>query len=77
MAETIELKLKNVSNPLELLSTLKAISKDLACSCEITDKLKNFYESLTGSLYVKAFTDLDKCSLLCGSSNLSEGYLYC
>lgn len=72
-----DLKLKNVSNPIELLASLRAIvEKGIANSAAVT-KINKVHETLGGTSYVKQFTSLTGCSLRSGQSNLAEGYLYC
>lgn len=72
-----ELKLKNVSNPLELLATLKELKNTVDENAAAAEKIKQVHETLGGTQYTKIFTNLDGCSLLNGNSNLSGGYLYC
>lgn len=77
MAENTELKLKNVSNPLELLASLKTIVDEGVANSAAVNKIKQVHETLEGTQYTKVFTDLNDCTLESGSSNLSGGYLYC
>lgn len=72
-----EIKLKNVSNPLELLETIKALKATVDDNAAAAEKIKQVHETLGGTQYTKIFTNLDGCSLLNGNSNLSGGYLYC
>jgi hypothetical protein len=72
-----EIKLKNVSNPLELLETLKALKATVDDNAAAAEKIKQVHETLGGTQYIKVFTNLDGCSLLNGNSNLAGGYLYC
>lgn len=72
-----EIKLKNVSNPLKLLETLKALKATVDDNAAAAKKIKQVHKTLDGTQYIKVFTNLDGCSLLNGNSNLAGGYLYC
>lgn len=71
------LKLKNISTPLELLKTLQAVSEDIDSAKNITEKIDGIHSSLNGSSFCKEFKDLTQCTLLQGSCDLSNGVIYC
>lgn len=72
-----DLKLKNVSNPIELLASLRAIVEEGIANSAAVTKISKVHDTLGGTSYLKEFTSLSDCSLLSGQSNLSGGYLYC
>lgn len=72
-----DLKLKNVSTPLELLNTLRVISENVDAAKNAAMKIDGIHSSLNGSSFYKEFKDLSQCTLLQGSCNLSNGVIYC
>ena len=72
-----DLKLKNVSSPLELLKTLRDSDDNITAAKTSIEKMDGIHSSLNGSSFYKEFKDLSQCTLLQGSCNLSNGVIYC
>lgn len=72
-----DLKLKDVSSPLELLKTMRNINENVEAAKSVVVKIDGMHSSLNGSSFYKEFKDLSQCTLLQGSCNLTNGVIYC